>query len=252
MPQLGSFVDPLAQGVAPGMQAVERIDHGRACSPSRYRYGRACSATVTPFVAYQAAYFAERVGAAGDCLDRVTLVQRSGEFGDFGDGLVAGVYHPVADPLPARFLTPPTRIVTIACGVDLLEEVDLKLDQLEMVSERRAFLGDQHQDIVVVNNLLLVAQGLELGEGLVDVTVLRSTPRCCSRSTKAWRPECLPNTSLLEGFYVLGLHDFVSQLVHQHPVLMDSGLVGEGVVADDRFIGGHRLADDLRQQARGG
>ncbi len=31
---------------------------------------------------------------------------------------------------------------------------------------------------------------------------------------------------------------------------MDAGLVGEGVVADDRLVGRHRLAGDLREQAR--
>ena len=48
--------------------------------------------------------------------------------------------------------------------------------------------------------------------------------------------------------HVLGPHDLVGAAVLQHPVLVDAGLVREGVAADDGLVGLHGLAGHLRQQ----
>ena len=50
---------------------------------------------------------------------------------------------------------------------------------------------------------------------------------------------------------ILGPHDLVGLGVLQHAVLMDAGLVGEGVLADDGFVELHRKAGDRRDVAAG-
>ncbi len=45
-------------------------------------------------------------------------------------------------------------------------------------------------------------------------------------------------------------HDFVGLLVLEYPVLMNAGLMGKGIVADDRFVDRNRNAGYLRHQAR--
>ena len=77
-----------------------------------------------------------------------------------------------------------------------------------------------------------------------------SIPSSFSRSTNACRPECLPRTMRFDcEAHRFGLHDLVGLLVLENPVLMDAGLVGEGVVADDRLVDRDRDAGDLRKQA---
>ena len=49
----------------------------------------------------------------------------------------------------------------------------------------------------------------------------------------------------------LRLHDLVGQLVLEHAVLVNAGLVCERVVADDRLVDRHRDAGDLRQKLAG-
>jgi hypothetical protein len=70
---------------------------------------------------------------------------------------------------------------------------------------------------------------------------------------RAWRPECLPRTSLVaaqaDGF---GLHDFIGHGVFQHAVLVNAGFVGKGIGAHDGFVGLHHDAGDHADQAAGG
>ena len=51
---------------------------------------------------------------------------------------------------------------------------------------------------------------------------------------------------------VLGPHDLVGRALLEHAVLMDAGLVGERVAADDRLVALHLHAGDVRHQPAGG
>ena len=52
--------------------------------------------------------------------------------------------------------------------------------------------------------------------------------------------------------YGRGRHDLVGEGVGHHAVLVDAGLVGEGVGADDGFVGRRAEADALGEQLAGG
>ena len=47
---------------------------------------------------------------------------------------------------------------------------------------------------------------------------------------------------------VFRTHDLVGLMMFEHAVLMDAGLVGEGVLADDRLVALHLDAGDVRHQ----
>ena len=47
-------------------------------------------------------------------------------------------------------------------------------------------------------------------------------------------------------------HDLVGQRIGHHAVLVDAGLVREGVGADDGFVGRAAEADELGEQLAGG
>ena len=51
---------------------------------------------------------------------------------------------------------------------------------------------------------------------------------------------------------VLGVHDLVGGALLEHAVLVDAGLVGEGVLADDGLVALHLHAGDVRHQPAGG
>ena len=51
--------------------------------------------------------------------------------------------------------------------------------------------------------------------------------------------------------HVLGPHDLVGAALLEHAVLMDAGLVGKGVAADDRLVALHLNARDVRHQTAG-
>ena len=71
-------------------------------------------------------------------------------------------------------------------------------------------------------------------------------------SAKAWRPECLPSTiwlpDLADGG---GVDDLVGRALGQHAVLVDAGLVGEGVAAHDGLVVLHRVAGEAADQPAG-
>src|SRR3989344_5892027 len=50
---------------------------------------------------------------------------------------------------------------------------------------------------------------------------------------------------------ILGAHDFVGLAFFDNPVLMDAGLVREGIGADNCLVRLHRKTGDARDQARG-
>ena len=54
------------------------------------------------------------------------------------------------------------------------------------------------------------------------------------------------------GADAFGGHDLVGERVGEHAVLVDAGLVGEGVGADDGLVGGAAEADALGEDLAGG
>jgi hypothetical protein len=65
-------------------------------------------------------------------------------------------------------------------------------------------------------------------------------------------PGVLPEHDLrARGADVLAAHDLVGQAVGEHPVLVDPGLVGERVLADDGLVLLHRVAGEARDEPRG-
>ncbi len=51
---------------------------------------------------------------------------------------------------------------------------------------------------------------------------------------------------------VLGTQDLVGRVVLEHAMLMDAGLVREGILAYDGLVPGYRHAGDVGNEPRGG
>ena len=66
---------------------------------------------------------------------------------------------------------------------------------------------------------------------------MSSKPRSSHRCFSAWRPLCLPSTSLRFGHADrLRVHDLVGGLLFEVAILVDAGFVRERVVADDGLV----------------
>ena len=119
--------------------------------------------------------------------------------------------------------------------------------------QRRCVGCEQGEEVLVVDGFLAVG---ELGEAGVDLVELGPGERVAEFGE-----------AMLEGAAAgvfaendvvggdadgLGRHDLVGERVGEHAVLVDAGLVREGVGADDGLVGRAAEADDLGQHLAGG
>ena len=100
--------------------------------------------------------------------------------------------------------------------------------------------------------LLLVGHVLEAAEGLVELLVGELVAELGQA-----RAQRVPAAVLAEHEVALGeadvggLHDLEGRGLLEDAVLVDARLVGEGVAADDRLVGLHRVAGHVRDQPAG-
>ena len=117
--------------------------------------------------------------------------------------------------------------------------LDLDIDQLPALFRLVNFIADQRFQIGVGNGLLLVGQILEAMKDLFQILPCPDgSPFLPDDAFSAWRPLCLPNTKLtLSQPNGRRVHDLIGALVLEHAVLVDAGLVGKGIGADDGLVG---------------
>ena len=108
-------------------------------------------------------------------------------------------------------------------------------------------------DVGVVNLLLLIGQGFELLEDGVELLAGEGVAHRLGAIGQR-RPAAVLAHHQVAGREadVLGMHDLVGRSLLEHSVLVDAGLVGEGVLADDRLVALHVDAGDVGRQPAGG
>src|SRR5438876_1009061 len=112
--------------------------------------------------------------------------------------------------------------------------------------------GDERDEILVVDVLLRVGERLEAVEDAVHVDLADLEAELLESRDQRVTPGVLAEDQAVRVEPDrLGLHDLVIEAVLQDPVLVDAGLVREGVVADDRLVDRDRDAGDLREEATG-
>src|SRR6266542_3308717 len=113
-------------------------------------------------------------------------------------------------------------------------------------------LGSELTNLIINDALLVVGQG---DEPRVEVVELRLAER--DAQLLAARPQGMATAVLSEDQPALGnthrrgIDDLVGGPFLQEAVLVDAGLVCEGVATDDGLVRLHRHADDLGQQLAG-
>ena len=115
-----------------------------------------------------------------------------------------------------------TRILTVAVGTRRCSSY-VHVEQLELIRPSRHaqnFFSNDGFDILVVNVLLLVGQLFEAHEGAVHVFLAQVKAQMLQPLIEAWRPECLPMTSLPEYRWIGVISR--SQLVLEHTILMNA------------------------------
>ncbi len=130
------------------------------------------------------------------------------------------------------------------------------LDRQALQQEARCAAAGhcQHQgfQIGVVDFLFLVCQRLERSEHLVGLGVVERIAHARQPVFQGVAAAVLAEHQFRLGDAdILGMHDLVGLAMLEHAVLVDAGLVREGVVADDCLVALHLLAGDRLQQARG-
>ena len=112
----------------------------------------------------------------------------------------------------------------------------------------------QHEslDVAVEQLLLLVGEGLELLEDAIELSLIELEAERLDPLAEGVTAAVLAEHEMAaRQADVLRAQDFVRRMVFQHAVLVNAGLVREGVLAHDRLVARDRHAGDARNQPRG-
>ena len=140
--------------------------------------------------------------------------------------------------------------MTETVGSPLAGGVHFVGDELPLVVGDGHPLFDQRGDVGVVDFLLLVGQLLELVEHLLQLLAGEVVAERLGAVGQRGPAAVLAEHQVgLREADVLGPHDFVGRALLEHAVLVDAGLVGERVAADDRLVALHVHAGDVGDAA---
>ena len=130
---------------------------------------------------------------------------------------------------------------------------DAPADQRDRSRDLRRALLDEGEQVGVGDLLLGVGQRDGLAVDLVECLALELVAQLPELALEAATAGQLADRQLAAGQPDrLGRHDLVGQRVLDHAVLVDPGLVGEGVAADDRLVRLDREPGQVADQAAGG
>ena len=129
---------------------------------------------------------------------------------------------------------------------------DPQVAQLVLLGRVVEALVDQRQQILVEDLALAVGQGGELPIDLRELQLAQVVAQLAVASLERVAARVLAeHERRARDPDHLGPDDLVGQPVLQHAVLMDAGLVGEGVPADDRLVGLREAAGEVGKQLAG-
>ena len=139
-----------------------------------------------------------------------------------------------------------TRRQRLAPGAGL----DLEPGQLVGLGALAHLVGDDRLEVQRGHLLLVVGDLLEALEGRVQRVALDLEAELLQRVAQRVAAGVLAEHDRVRLEADLGrVHDLVGGALLQHAVLVDAGLVGEGVAADDRLVRLHRVAGQARDHA---
>ena len=110
---------------------------------------------------------------------------------------------------------------------------------------------DERADVVVVDGFLFVGERLDaFGDGF-DFVVAELVAHCFQFLPDRVVAHVFAPREFAGATDFFGAHDFVGGPVLDHAVLVNAGLVGERVVADDGFVALHHHAGQVRDEPAG-
>ena len=113
--------------------------------------------------------------------------------------------------------------------------------------------ADKGHDVGVVDFLLLVGQNLERLEQAAELFAAEFEAQGLGAVGQGGTPAVLAQHQVAHReAHVLGMHDLVGRAFLEHAVLVDAGLVGEGVLADNGFVPLHLDARNAGDEPAGG
>ena len=145
------------------------------------------------------------------------------------------------------------RIATVAVGKTLVPAVVCRLTSCQGAGPVLVVLLDQDRQVLVVDFLLLVGQGLEVVEEGLELLLVQGKAQLGHPVAEGVAAGVLAQDQVGAGNAdVLGPHDLVGRPFLEHAVLVDARFVGERVAADDRLVALHRQAGDRRDHPADG
>ena len=196
------------------------------------------------------AHVAERIVAAGDGVD-VELAQLAGRLDDLVECDERRVNRAIALTRRGVHLV---ALAHLDLGVRGLAGAGAQGQALKDPALGRItrLVVDDRLEIECRDRLLAIGDLLELGERALELVAFDGVAHVGVRSLQRSAARVLAQNELVVlQSNRLGVHDLVRAAVLQHAVLMDAGLVGEGVLAHDCLVRLYGVAAQARNQAAG-
>ena len=129
--------------------------------------------------------------------------------------------------------------------------MQIERDEPDALVVAHHLVVDQRHDVVVEHHLLAVGEILEAAERVVELVVADLVAQRVQLVAERGAAGVLAqHQAVLRPADAFRGHDLVGGGILQHAVLMDAGLVREGVAADDRLVRLHVEAGDGGEQLR--
>ena len=168
------------------------------------------------------------------------------------EGLANSINRPGANGSLGALLTITGAQGDRGCGAQISPTTHLHSGQLVVGLDLLGVLPNDGLQIAVGDLSLAISEFFKASEGIVEVITIELIPqllKACADGTAT--------TELAQADAVIGqadgsgINDFVGEAVLQHTVLVDAGFMGKGIGTHDGFVGLHRHAGEVGDQARG-
>ena len=201
-------------------------------------------------VAEAHAHLADGVDAGGHRLHR-ELLELALHLAELVDGAVGGVDRAVADRRRLVRQAVGEQHAHRRGGPQLGAAADLQVLEVVLLVAGAALVGDDRLEVAVGDVALAVGELLEAHEGALQLLLVERVAELLEAVAQRVAAGELAEHQRAAGAHLGGLHDLEGAAVLEHAVLVDAGVVREGVGADHRLVGLHHHAGELGDQPRG-
>ena len=122
--------------------------------------------------------------------------------------------------------------------------------EAERLRRALALVGDDRLEVSIRHIAFAIGEALEAHEGTLQLVAVQTVAQLFEPVTQGVTPAQLAEHEGRAGANLPRFHDLERPPVLEHPVLVDAGVMREGIGPDHRLVGLYEHARELRDEAR--